>query len=71
MRQAEETPEGTPAPEVEEVTRTRIWCDGGCGPLGHPRVYMTIDPMKGFIDCGYCDKRFILKPGTASASADH
>jgi uncharacterized Zn-finger protein len=70
MRSAEQMPEGTPAPEVEEVTRARIWCDGG-GALGHPRVYMTIDPLKGFIDCGYCDKRFVLKPGSDSASADH
>mgnify|MGYP006185511375 CR=1 FL=1 len=32
--------------------------------LGHPRVYLQIDE-KGFVDCGYCDKRFILKGGPA------
>lgn len=68
MRQAEQTPEGTPAPETEEVTSLRVACDGGVGALGHPRVWLSIDPKKGFVDCGYCDKRFILKTG---AGADH
>ena len=36
--------------------------------LGHPRVYMQIDE-KGFVDCGYCDKRFILKGGPADKGA--
>ncbi|MEM0923546.1 MAG: zinc-finger domain-containing protein [Pseudomonadota bacterium] len=48
------------APETEEVTTTRIACDGGEGALGHPRVYLTIGP-EGWIDCPYCDKRYILK----------
>jgi uncharacterized Zn-finger protein len=68
MRQANEIPEGTPAPEILEVTATRVSCDGGCGALGHPRVWMTIDPGKGWIDCGYCDRRFILK-GSPAAGA--
>ena len=49
-------------PETEVVTTRRIWCDGGEGALGHPRVWMTI-PDQGFVDCGYCDKRFILADG--------
>jgi uncharacterized Zn-finger protein len=65
MRSANEIPEGTPAPETELVTATRIACDGGGGALGHPRVWMSIDPGKGWIDCGYCDKRFVLKGGPA------
>lgn len=70
MRQANETPEGTPAPEIVVVTATRISCDGGCGALGHPRVWMTIDPGRGFIDCGYCDRRFILKGSPADRPAE-
>ncbi len=50
------------APETEEVTKTRIACDGGA--LGHPRVWLQIDPKVGYVECGYCDKKFVLKPGT-------
>ena len=58
-------PGGRPAvepPEIETVTRRKIHCDGSEGPLGHPRVWMTI-PEEGFVDCGYCDKRFVLAEG--------
>lgn len=48
-------------PEVEEVSQTRICCDGGT--LGHPRVWLQIDPAVGWVECGYCDKRFVLKAG--------
>ena len=47
------------APETEIVTTKRIACDGGEGALGHPRVWLMIDPDTGFVECGYCDKRFI------------
>ena len=50
-----------PPPEVEEVDVLRVACDGAGGALGHPRVWLTIDPQVGFVDCGYCDKRFALK----------
>ena len=50
-----------PPPETEEVTKTRIACDGGEGALGHPRVWLAIDPADGYVDCGYCDKRYVLK----------
>ena len=59
------------APETSFVTTPRVACDGASGihpSLGHPRVYMQIDE-KGFVDCGYCDKRFILKGGAADQSA--
>lgn len=49
-------------PEVEEVTTTRVACDGGEG--GHPRVWLTIPADPGYVDCGYCDKRFVLKAGS-------
>ena len=54
-------------PEVEVVDRGRIACDGGA--LGHPRVWYTIDPVVGFVECGYCDKRFVLKGGPADTGA--
>ncbi len=46
------------APEVEIVEKTSVSCDGGGQ---HPKVWMTIDEAKGFVECGYCDKRFELK----------
>ena len=49
----------TDAPEVEEVTSSRISCDGGGGALGHPKVWLSIGP-EGWVECPYCDKRFVL-----------
>jgi uncharacterized Zn-finger protein len=46
------------------VTKARVACDGGDGAAGHPRVWLQIDPDHGFVECGYCDKRYVLKPGT-------
>ena len=56
-----------PAPETEVVTAHRIACDGGAG--GHPRVWLTIPQDKGWVECGYCDKRFVLAEG--AVEADH
>ncbi len=46
-------------PESEIVSAWRVACDGGEGALGHPRVWLSIPHDRGWIDCGYCDKRFI------------
>ncbi len=54
-------------PETAYVTGTRVACDGATEispALGHPRVFLQIDE-KGYVDCGYCDKRFILRGGPA------
>jgi uncharacterized Zn-finger protein len=51
-----------PAPEIIEVQTTRVKCDGGGGPLGHPLVYLEMGD-EDFVECGYCDRRFVLKPG--------
>ena len=47
------------APETQIVHDTRVACDGGGGVLGHPKVYLQIGD-EGFIDCPYCDGRFVL-----------
>ncbi|MEH6832490.1 zinc-finger domain-containing protein [Sulfitobacter sp.] len=47
------------APETRIVTTNRIACDGGAG--GHPRVWLQIPADKGFVECGYCDCKYILK----------
>ena len=49
----------TQVPETEIVTAWKVACDGGEGALGHPRVWLTIPHDKGFVECGYCDKRYI------------
>ncbi len=64
-------------PEITRVETHSVWCDGAGdirgGPnlrpaaLGHPRVYMQIDEH-GFVDCGYCDRRFVLIAGAADRS---
>jgi NADH dehydrogenase (ubiquinone) Fe-S protein 6 len=64
-----------PAPETSRVATARVACDGaseipGGAALGHPRVYLEIDE-KGYVDCGYCDRRFIMKGGPADTDAAH
>ena len=49
------------APETVEVEKRAVACDGN-GPLGHPRVYLMIGG-EGFVECPYCDRKFVLKPG--------
>ncbi|MDX2236872.1 MAG: zinc-finger domain-containing protein [Hyphomonadaceae bacterium] len=51
-------------PEIIETTEHRIKCDGGGGALGHPVVYYEIGEA-GFVECGYCDRRFVLKDAAA------
>ncbi|XP_050293637.1 probable NADH dehydrogenase [ubiquinone] iron-sulfur protein 6, mitochondrial [Anthonomus grandis grandis] len=34
-----------------------VYCDGGSGPTGHPRVYINLD-KPGNHTCGYCGLRF-------------
>lgn len=67
-----------PPPETILVDQTRVSCDGASairGPaagrggfkpaaLGHPRIYLEIDEH-GHVDCGYCDRRFVLRGGPA------
>lgn len=48
------------SPEILRVDTTHVKCDGGGGSLGHPLVYYNILPEVGFIECKYCDKKFIL-----------
>ncbi|WP_427964292.1 zinc-finger domain-containing protein [Altererythrobacter sp.] len=64
----------TAPPETILVETHRVSCDGasairqgeGFRPaaLGHPRVFLEIDEH-GYVDCGYCDRRFVLKGGPA------
>jgi uncharacterized Zn-finger protein len=53
-------PAAPPPPETIEVTDVVVACDGG-GALGHPRVFINL--VDGVGECGYCDRRFVLKGG--------
>lgn len=55
-----------PTPEVGTVERIEatsrvVACDGGDGPLGHPRVYLRIVDQQIF--CPYCSRLFVLRAG--------
>lgn len=78
------TPKAAPAmaaPETVTVTSHRIACDGVGGALGHPRVWLEMGAA-GWVDCPYCDRRFVaatgpgdeneqLAPGVYEGSAGH
>lgn len=61
-----------PPPEIITVDSPRVSCDGASAirggdrfrpaALGHPRIYLEIDEH-GYVDCGYCDRRFVLAGG--------
>jgi uncharacterized Zn-finger protein len=55
------------APEIVIVNRTRVACDGG-GALGHPKVYLEMGEQDS-VQCGYCDRRFVLSPEAKAARA--
>ena len=59
-----------PPPELLRVTTPRVACDGAgeiAPALGHPRVWLQIDET-GYVDCGYCDRRFVLIGGPADGA---
>jgi uncharacterized Zn-finger protein len=56
-------------PETTVVTQKRVSCDGGEGALGHPRVWLSIPEDTGFVECGYCDRRFVLAGHAAAKDA--
>lgn len=60
-----------PPPELIRTKHHRVHCDGSgqvYPALGHPRVYYQIDDEIGFVDCGYCDRRFVLIGGPADGA---
>ncbi|MEJ1992195.1 MAG: zinc-finger domain-containing protein [Maritimibacter sp.] len=49
-----------PAPETKIVEKHKFACDGGEGALGHPRVWLTIPEDQGWVECPYCDARYVF-----------
>lgn len=60
-----------PPPQITRVSHQRVACDGAHdgipAALGHPRVWLEIDET-GYVDCGYCDRRFVLIGGPANGA---
>jgi uncharacterized Zn-finger protein len=44
------------------VDTDRVACDGGGGPLGHPKVYLNLGEQ-GRIECPYCSRLYVLREG--------
>ena len=55
------------APEVEMVASRKVSCNGGGGALGHPLVWYEMGD-DDYVDCKYCDRRFILIGGKEDPS---
>jgi len=51
----------TAATEVISVDSRTVACDGGDGPLGHPRVFLYIADKQ--VMCPYCSRLYVLKEG--------
>lgn len=58
------------APEVIFVPSKRVRCDGGGGALGHPVVYYDMGE-EAFVECLYCDRRYIYRPEPGMEDAGH
>ena len=57
-------------PETIVVHNTRVSCDGSGGVLGHPKVYLEMGD-EGFVDCPYCDRRFVLDTNARHEAGAH
>lgn len=44
--------------ETIYIEETVAACNGGGGPLGHPRVYLNLAPA-GKVECPYCSRLFV------------
>jgi len=57
--------------ETIEIDEMIAACDGGGGPLGHPKVYLNLAPA-GSVECPYCSRLFVnravLRAGEDRAS---
>ncbi|MFC4271855.1 zinc-finger domain-containing protein [Sneathiella chungangensis] len=52
--------------ETIEVDSPKVACDGGKGPLGHPRVFLNMGD-KDKVECPYCSRLYVLKAGAKAA----
>lgn len=55
------------APETKIVHSRKVACDGSEGALGHPRVYLLIPEDQDWVECGYCDCKYIYQDPAKAA----
>lgn len=55
--------------ESTQVKTSKVSCDGGGGPLGHPRVFLKLGD-DGQVVCPYCSNRFELD-GVPDKASNH
>jgi uncharacterized Zn-finger protein len=56
----------SPLPVETIVVHDRtVACDGGDGPLGHPRVFLHIEQRS--VVCPYCSRMYVLAEGAGHA----
>ncbi len=58
----------TTPPESVIVDSHKIACDGGEGG-GHPRVWLQIPDEQGWVECPYCDCRYVYRDHASDAAA--
>ncbi|MDA8253819.1 MAG: zinc-finger domain-containing protein [Rhodospirillales bacterium] len=59
---------GARAPtEIIHVDHAVVACDGGAGPLGHPRVFLRIVGRQ--VMCPYCSRLYVLNEGAGHDAA--
>jgi uncharacterized Zn-finger protein len=44
-------------------------CNGGGGPLGHPKVYLNLGPA-GKVECPYCSRLFVNRAAPIASIED-
>ena len=50
--------------ETIPVDGNVVACNGGGGPLGHPRVYLNL-AAEGRIECPYCSRLYVRRDQAA------
>jgi uncharacterized Zn-finger protein len=54
--------------ETITVNMMEVACDGGGGPLGHPKVFLHLDPVSKEVICPYCSRQYVFKAVGKKAS---
>ena len=55
--------------ETIEIDEMVAACNGGGGPLGHPRVYLNLMPS-GRVECPYCSRLFVNRAMAGRATPE-
>ena len=53
--------------ETIMVDDRTVACDGGDGPLGHPRVFLKIEDHD--VTCPYCSRHYVLREGAGGGDS--